>query len=106
MNKQSKKSAALLIGSALLGTTFFSSGVLAKSEEPTRLMRFADIYKDKVTFVYSGDIYIADINSGKATRLTSHHGMETFPKFSRDGQQIAFAAEFNGSRRTAVTSSK
>ena len=99
MDKYSKTRTALLIGSAMLGTSLFSSNIVAKENEPTRLMRFADIHKDKVTFVYSGDIYIADIESGQSTRLTSHHGMETFPKFSRDGKQIAFAAEFNGSRQ-------
>ena len=28
----------------------------------TRLLRFADIHHDKVSFVYSGDIYIASIS--------------------------------------------
>ncbi|WMS88829.1 S41 family peptidase [Pleionea litopenaei] len=71
----------------------------ALAQEPTRLLRFADIHEDKVTFVYAGDIYIADINSGQSTRLTSHEGFETFPKFSRDGKKIAFAGEYDGSRQ-------
>lgn len=84
------------------GLVLSASALLAPSiqaEESTRLLRFADIHKDKVTFVYSGDIYIADINSGQSTRLTSHVGFETFPKFSRAGDKIAFSAEFNGSRQ-------
>ena len=85
------------LSAALLGAALISGPVQA--DDSTRLLRFADIHKDKVTFVYSGDIYIADINSGESTRLTSHEGMETFPKFSRQGDKIAFAAEFNGSRQ-------
>ncbi|MGJ8664148.1 MAG: hypothetical protein ACSHWU_10865, partial [Marinicella sp.] len=68
----------------------------------TMLLRFADIHKDQVTFVYAGDIYIADIESGESKRLTSHKGFETFPKFSRDGQKIAFSAEYSGSRQVFV----
>ncbi len=91
MLKQSLKLLALAASSLALSA--------AADSESTRLLRFADIHKDKVTFMYSGDIYIADIHSGQSTRLTSHIGMETFPKFSRDGKKIAFAAEFNGSRQ-------
>jgi tricorn protease len=91
----------------LLGLVLLVAGLLSTSVyslESTRLLRFADIHKNKVTFVYSGDIYIADINSGQATRLTSHIGFETFPKFSREGDKIAFAAEFNGSRQVYTMS--
>lgn len=79
-----------------------SSAAYANTAEDTRLLRFADIHKDKVTFVYGGDIYIADHNTGESQRLTDHVGFETFPKFSPDGKKIAFAAEYNGSRQVYV----
>ena len=53
-------------------------------------------------FVYAGDIYVASSNGGKARRLTSHAGQELFPKFSPDGTQIAFSAEYNGTRQVFV----
>ncbi len=81
-------------------TLMFSFFVNAKDN--VRLMRYADIHKDKVTFVYAGDIYIADINSGHATRLTSDKGFEVFPKFSRSGDKIAFSAEYTGSRQVYI----
>ncbi len=68
----------------------------------TRMLRYADIHKDQVTFVYAGDIYVANIQSGQSTRLTSHMGLELFPKFSRDGTKIAFSAEYSGSRQVYV----
>lgn len=74
----------------------------AQSKDSTRLMRFADIHKDQVTFIYSGDVYVADINSGVSKRLTAHKGFEAFPKFSRDGKKIAFTAEYTGSRQVYV----
>ena len=85
-----------------LGVSTLSLAFMANLSADTRMLRFADIHKDKVTFVYAGDIYVADIDSGKSTRLTSHHGLEIFPKFSRDGSKIAFSAEYSGSRQVYV----
>ncbi len=88
----------------------FATGLMAlltvsSISADTRMLRFADIHKDKVTFVYAGDVYIADINTGMSSRLTSHEGLELFPKFSRDGQKIAFSAEYSGSRQVYVMNS-
>lgn len=77
----------------------------SQANQDTRLLRYADIHKNSVTFVYAGDIYVADINSGESQRLTDHIGFEAFPKFSPDGSQIAFSAEYNGSRQVYVMNS-
>ncbi|MEL6195439.1 MAG: S41 family peptidase [Myxococcota bacterium] len=68
----------------------------------TRLLRFPDIHRDRVVFVYAGDIYVASTRGGTARRLTSHTGFELFPKFSPDGKEIAFSAEYNGTRQVYV----
>ncbi len=65
-------------------------------EGPTRLLRFADISKDKVVFAYAGDLWISSREGGAARRLTSHVGDELFPKFSPDGKWIAFTGEYDG----------
>lgn len=75
---------------------------VAYETQDTRLLRFPDIYKEFVTFVYAGDIYIANTKTGNSTRLTDHEGFETFPKFSPDGKKIAFSAQYNGSRQVYV----
>ncbi len=62
----------------------------------TRLLRFADISKDNVVFVYAGDLWIAPREGGPARRLTSHVGDELYPKFSPDGKWIAFTGEYDG----------
>ncbi len=61
-----------------------------------RLMRFPDIAKDKIIFVYAGDIYIVSEKGGIATKLTSGVGLELFPKFSPDGSKIAFTGQYDG----------
>jgi tricorn protease len=61
-----------------------------------RLMRFPDIYQDKIVFSYGGDLWLASSGGGVARRITTHPGLELFPKFSPDGQWIAFTAQYDG----------
>jgi tricorn protease len=74
----------------------------AAADSPTRLLRFPDIHGELITFVYAGDVYLVGAQGGTAQRLTSHPGAELYPKFSPDGSQIAFSAEYNGTRQVYV----
>ncbi len=67
-----------------------------------RLLRFPDINKDTIAFVYAGDIWTVPAEGGNATRLTSHEGLELFPKISPDGNWIAFSGEYSGTRQLYV----
>jgi tricorn protease len=69
---------------------------------PTKMLRQPDINGQRVVFVYAGDLYLAPLAGGSAIRLTSHPGQELYPKFSPDGSQIAFSAEYNGTRQVFV----
>jgi tricorn protease len=68
----------------------------AQESREGRLLRFPDIYKDKVAFVYAGDIWLASTSGGVAHRITTHPGRELFPKFSPDGKWIAFTGQYDG----------
>ncbi len=72
------------------------------AQDDARLMRFPDINKNLIAFVYAGDIWSVDSNGGEARRLTSHPGLELFPKISPDGKWIAFSGEYSGSRQIFV----
>ncbi len=74
----------------------------ADAQDNARLMRYPDINKNLIAFVYAGDIWSVDANGGEARRLTSHPGMELFPKISPDGKWIAFSGEYSGSRQIFV----
>jgi len=68
----------------------------AQQSQEGRLLRFPDIYKDKVAFMYGGDLWLASSEGGVARRITSHPGRELFPKFSPDGKWLAFTGQYDG----------
>ncbi len=74
--------------------------------EDARLLRFPDISGDQIVFVYAGNIWTVSASGGDARQLTSHKGLELFPKLSPDGQWIAFSAEYSGSRQVYVMPSQ
>lgn len=94
MEKLSIKLSVLLLAIQL------STGV--DGADDVRLLRFPDINNDLIAFVYAGDIWSVNSNGGEARRLTSHEGLELFPKISPDGQWIAFSGEYSGSRQVFV----
>jgi len=68
----------------------------------TRLLRFPDLHGDQVVFCYGSDLWKASTKGGLATRLTSHPGLELFPKFSPDGKWIAFTGQIDGDEQVYV----
>ncbi len=84
----------------IFASLMFLSGISAAEE--ARLMRFPDINKNVIAFVYAGDIWTVDSKGGEARRLTSHLGMELFPKISPDGRWIAFSGEYSGTRQVFI----
>lgn len=68
----------------------------------TKLLRFPDIHGERVTFCYAGDLWLAPSAGGTATRLTAHPGLELFPKFSPDGEWIAFTGQYDGDEQVYI----
>lgn len=60
------------------------------------MLRFPDVSENEIAFVYAEDIWVAPKSGGLARRISSHPGMEAFPKFSPDGKTIAFMAKYDG----------
>ena len=74
----------------------------AQAASPTQLLRFPDVCGTQISFVYAGDIYTVARTGGEARLLTSHAGLELFPKFSPDCRHIAYSAEYSGTRQVWV----
>ncbi len=96
--RRARAAASVVLGTALAG------GFAGAAAPPSgaRLLRFPDTHTDFVVFVYGGDIWRAPAAGGTARRLTSHEGLELFPKISPDGRWVAYSAEYTGSRQIYV----
>ena len=57
-----------------------------------------DIHGDTVVFSCEGDLWTVPFTGGEARRITSHPGVESSPRFSPDGQWIAFSGSYDGNR--------
>jgi len=81
---------------------FALAACLAAGEGEARLLRTPDINGNRIVFGYAGDIWTVPTSGGTAQRLTSHDGLEIFPRISPDGKWIAFSGEYSGSRQVYV----
>ncbi|HUK13577.1 MAG TPA: PDZ domain-containing protein [Thermoanaerobaculaceae bacterium] len=79
-------SVALLAGSA----------AVADAAIDARLMRQPAVSATQIAFVYAGDIWVAPKAGGVADRLSTPLGEEQFPRFSPDGTQIGYSADYDG----------
>ena len=68
----------------------------------TKLVRFPDVYGNRIVFTYASDIWTVSTTGGTATRLTAHPGREVFAKFSPDGKYIAFTGQYDGDEQVYV----
>ncbi len=64
--------------------------------EPVKFVRYPNICKDKIAFTYHGDIWVANADGSKPLRLTVHVARDVFPRFSPDGEWIAFSSNRMG----------
>ena len=67
-----------------------------RAQVNARLFQQPDVSQTHIAFVYAGDVWTVPKTGGTATRLSSPSGIESFPKFSPDGKEIAFSANYQG----------
>jgi tricorn protease len=75
---------------------------VTRATDDARMLRYPHINGNQIVFVYAGDIWTVSSNGGDARQLTSHNGLELFPKISPDGKWVAYSAEYSGSRQIFV----
>jgi tricorn protease len=92
-----------IVGVCVLGCACVAA---AQEMQEGRLLRFPDIHKDKVAFMYGGDLWMASSSGGTARRITTHRGRELFPKFSPDGKWLAFTGQYDGNFNVYVMPSE
>jgi tricorn protease len=68
------------------------------------LFRQPTINRDRIVFVYAGDLWRVPRSGGSAERLTSNVGSESGPIFSPNGEWVAFTGEYDGNVDVYVVS--
>lgn len=81
------RSHAVCLFMAFAATAAAGQGLLL--QEPT-------LSKTHIVFIYAEDLWSVPRAGGEATRLTVSAGLESNPRFSPDGMQIAFTGEYDG----------
>jgi tricorn protease len=97
---------ALLGSVASVAVGILALGIRGHGAEVMTGIRFAHtphIANDgRITFSYLGDIWSADADGSRAQRLTTHIANDFGPKFSPDGQWIAFTSTRTGNNDVFV----
>ena len=73
-----------------------ASTALANGENETRLLRQPTVSATHIAFAYANNIWSVERSGGIARRLTSFQGQTVNPRFSPDGNWLAFSAEYAG----------
>src|SRR6266516_4093752 len=73
-----------------------------KLPDTTRLLRFPTTNGNQIVFCYAGELYTVGKEGGIARRLTSGPGYSSFPRFSPEGNQIAFTSQYDGNTEVYV----
>ena len=79
---------------------------MLQAQDEARLLRFPAVHEDQVVFTYAGDLYTVPATGGMARKLTNDDGFEMFARFSPDGSQIAFTAQYDGNTEVYVMPSE
>ncbi len=89
----------LAIAGALLVAPAVECLAARKNHQPhAGMLRFPDVSATHITFVYANNLWHVPREGGRATRVAGPSGMELYPRFSQDGQSIAFTGNYDGNR--------
>ncbi len=86
----------LLITAVALSALAASARTPAPATDETLLLRFPATNGKDIVFSYAGQLYTVPVAGGTARRLTDTPGQAIFPRFSADGTQLAFTAQYDG----------
>jgi tricorn protease len=62
------------------------------------MLQHPAVSADHIAFVYGGDLWVVPREGGLASPVVAPPGMEQRPRFSPDGQRIAFTGNYDGGR--------
>ncbi|MEW6237452.1 MAG: S41 family peptidase [Candidatus Omnitrophota bacterium] len=91
------------MGIWLAVSIFVGIGDLEAEIQPhAGMLRYPDVSASHIVFVYANDLWLVSREGGTASPLASPPGPELFPRFSPDGQSVAFIGNYDGDRDVYV----
>lgn len=63
-----------------------------------RMLRYPDVGRDFIVFLFANDLWMVPREGGMAKPLATGAGAELFPRFSPDSTQVAFVGAYEGGR--------
>ena len=88
----------------ILFLAFASLNLFAQVD--ARMIQYPDVSQTQIVFNYGGDLWLVQKQGGTAYKLSSPAGQELFPRFSPDGTQIAYDANYSGNTDIYVINAK
>jgi tricorn protease len=80
----------------LLGLLFPVAPASGVDVRDTKLLAEPAVSAGHIAFAYANDLWVAASDGTAVRRLTSHPGIESAPRFSPDGQLVAFTGRYEG----------
>lgn len=78
------------------------AAVPTRANDNQPLMRNPDVHGETVVFVARGDLWIWDGTAAPARQLTTSPGNELYPRFSPNGEWVAFTGQASGEPQVYV----
>lgn len=100
-----RKRYGIALAIAALASALGLAAQSAPSDE-TRLLRFPTTNGEAIVFSHAGQLYTVPVAGGTARRLTDTPGYAVFPRFSADGRQLAFSAQYDGNTEVYLMSAE
>ena len=86
----------------LVSLSFLAAAAVTAA--PIKFARYPHSSHGKIAFSYHGDIWVGDEDGSHPRRLTAHVAQDSFPRFSPDGQWIAFTSNRMGNNDVFLVS--
>ncbi len=67
-----------------------------RAANEAKLVRYPHYHAGRIAFTYLGDVWTADENGQNVKRITVNRARDVYPRFSPDGQWIAFSSDREG----------
>jgi tricorn protease len=103
--RKSKDSNSIIMKKLFSFVLFIMGFTSVNAQIDASLMRFPDVSQDNIIFTYANDLWQVPKAGGQAIKLSSPPGLESFPKYSPDGKEIAFSANYDGNMDVYVMNS-